>query len=170
MKTFLKKDQFGVCEHVFLKKFLKKDHVSVYDNFCLIFVWKKTILAYDYNWGRLLKRDKLLCLKGRPTMPISLLNKRNTKNMKKGTNGSQMGLFSDLIRLKCISDHSPSFWKTYFCLKKSWSMKALDKVLDTSDDAETHPKGRWTCLETSQISIFLSNKSSYRIIIYDDRL
>ena len=31
--------------------------------------------------------------------------------MKKGINGSQMGLFSEVVRLKFISDHSPSFWK-----------------------------------------------------------
>ena len=52
-----------------------------------------------------------------------------------------MGLFSEVIRLKCISDPFPSFWEKSIFLKKKWSMKALDKVLDTSDDAKTHPKG-----------------------------
>ena len=31
----------------------------------------------------------------------------------KGINELQMGLFSEVIRLKCISDHFPSFWKKY---------------------------------------------------------
>ena len=59
---------------------------------------------------------------------------REREKMEKGVNGLQVGLSNDLIRLKCISDHPSSFWKDC-CLKKCWSMKALDKVLDTSDDA-----------------------------------
>ena len=62
-------------------------------------------------------------------------NKENTKKKKKGINRLQMGLLNDVTRLKCISDHSLSFWEKYFVGKKCWSMKALDKVLDTSDDA-----------------------------------
>ncbi len=39
-------------------------------------------------------------------------------------------------------------------------MKALDKVLDTSDDAKTYPKGPQTILKTSQFAKFPSNCSS----------
>ena len=67
--------------------------------------------------------------------------------MKKGINGFQMGLFGEVIRLKRIPDHFPSFWEFSFVLKKPWSMKALDQVLDTSDDAKTHPKGPQTHLK-----------------------
>ena len=75
-----------------------------------------------------------------------------------------MGLFGEVIRLKCISDHSPSFWKIYFYSKKCWSMKALPKVLDTSDDAKTHPKSPQTYLKKTEILI------SIKIFIVYDRL
>ena len=76
-----------------------------------------------------------------------------------------MGLFSEVIRLKCISDHSLSFCKKYFCLKKYWSMRALYEVLDTSDDAKTHPKGPQTYLkQKSNTEIFIN------IFIVYDRL
>ena len=85
--------------------------------------------------------------------------------MIKGINGLQMGLFDDLIKSKCHSDHFPTFWKNIFCLKKSWSMKALNHVLDTSDDAKTYPEGPQTCLnKKSNFEMFVN------IFIVCDRL
>ena len=54
-------------------------------------------------------------------------------------------------------------------LRKCWSMKALDQVLDTSDDVKTYPEGPRTYLKKTQISKFSSNNSS-SMIVYDDRL
>ena len=53
--------------------------------------------------------------------------------------------------------------------KKCWSVKALDKVLDTIDDAKTHPKGPQPYLKQSKKSKFSFTFSSY-MIVYDDRL
>ena len=61
--------------------------------------------------------------------------------MKKGINGLQMGLFDDLIKPKCS--------------KNSWSLKALDHVLDTSDDAlDTSDEGMPGLFEKYDFSSF----------------
>ena len=68
--------------------------------------------------------------------------------------------------------------KSIFSRTKSWSLKALDHVLDTSDGGLTHPKRPQTYLKGSKIEMFLNifiiydhhTWSSYMMIIYDDRL
>ena len=73
--------------------------------------------------------DSLLCIKGKPIMPPRqpMMPKRTAyyaceikklKNAKRGIDGFQMGLFSDLIRSKCHSDHFPTFWKNMFFRRK----------------------------------------------------
>ncbi len=61
---------------------------------------------------------------------------KKKKNTKKGINGLQIGLFSEVMRLNAYQIISRRSGKTsVFLLKKCWSMKALDKVRDSSDDA-----------------------------------
>jgi hypothetical protein len=63
----------------------------------------------------------------------------------------------------------PDVLETKYDLKKCCSTKALDQVLDTSDDAKSYPEGPRTYLKKTQTSKCSLTFSS-SMIVYDDRL
>ena len=61
--------------------------------------------------------------------------------MKKGINRLQMGLFGDLIKLKCHSEHFPTFWKNFFEKRLFVRMITIGGMRDQVEWGHEGPRG-----------------------------